>query len=249
MLPVAAAKVRPWTPAKCSRWVCSPLTRRLVRSSRCRTWRRGGSVLRSQGSGTLRPVPPATPGRPRRTAYAHRRVRRFAVSGGGAAVPTRQAHQSRPPAVVRALAQRTRRRVLPQPGLRGRRCSAGGPFPRSASNRAGHGRRVGRAAPLPPRRSGLHRRERLSGRSRHPPPGAPDRTPRSGGEPGPAVVRPGKRRSAGDRPRVRELVRRPSSVSETTGTPESPHRPVLRDVTESGVQPVLSADGGESRRS
>jgi hypothetical protein len=60
-------------------------------------------------------------------------VRRFPVSGVGAAVPTRQAHQSRPPAVVWALAQRARRRVLPQPGLRGRRCSAGGPSRRSGA--------------------------------------------------------------------------------------------------------------------
>ena len=60
-------------------------------------------------------------------------------------------------------------------------------------------------------RSSLHRRERLPSRSRRPPPGAPDRTPRSGGEPGPAVVRPRKRRRTDGRPRVRDVVRRPAS--------------------------------------
>ena len=67
------------------------------------------------------------------------------------------------------LAQRARRRLLPNRGLRGRRRSAGRPSRRSGADRAGHGRRVGRAAPLPPRRSSRHRRERLPSRSRHPP--------------------------------------------------------------------------------
>jgi hypothetical protein len=43
------------------------------------------------------------------------------------------------------------------------------------------------------------------------PPGAPNRTPRSGGDPGPAVVRPRKRRRTGGRPRVRDVVRRPAT--------------------------------------
>jgi dihydrofolate reductase len=67
-----------------------------------------------------------------------------------------------------APAQRARRRVLPQPGLRGRGCSAGGPSRRPESDRAGHGRRLGRTAPTPPRRSSIHWRERLPSRSRRP---------------------------------------------------------------------------------
>ena len=74
------------------------------------------------------------------------------------------------------------------------------------------GRRTWQAAAAAwPTRSG----DPYSDRSRRPPLGVPDRTPRSGGEPGPAVVRPRERRSTGGRPRVRDIVRRPSTLTGT----------------------------------